>query len=77
MIMFQFQNGAIVRPSANENIFLFIKFQFQNGAIVSKATNWDYPFTYLFQFQNGAIVRNLKIGITLLLICFNSKMVRL
>ena len=53
------------------------KFQFQNGAIIGDNVNHLQLTVTLFQFQNGAIIGFLLYLKCILIIRFNSKMVRL
>ena len=82
MMLFQFQNGAIKSSLIFiEDVECFqLKFQFQNGAIKSHPSLPTYLSDCSFQFQNGAIKSGFIIlapDAVELIICFNSKMVRL
>ncbi len=51
------------------------KFQFQNGAIKTQAFKWEKAMKIVFQFQNGAIKTGKGQLISVIELCFNSKMV--
>ncbi len=53
--MFQFQYGAIDRPTEEITIPVYLLFQFQYGAIDRKVKNMNERNGVLFQFQYGAI----------------------
>ena len=55
-VLFQFQNGAIIRVSDSPTINMTLTFQFQNGAFIRNIYSTISGDPYTFQFQNGAII---------------------
>ena len=76
-MLFQFQNGTIMRISSKSAPYLTNLFQFQNGTIMRISSKSAPYLTNLFQFQNGTIMRKNISFDWLFKMYFNSKMVRL
>ena len=76
-VVFQFQNGSIKRDIDDGTQYPGIWFQFQNGSIKRTGGTMSGPLTTQFQFQNGSIKRKKTRVQILVVISFNSKMVRL